>query len=103
MTTGGQLSALGGTMEQLARVLLDVTLRTVRDRTGVTGSFDFRLSWTPDQATPGVTRDAGDPPPDPSGPSIFTALQEQLGLKLRSERGPVEILAIDHVGKPSSN
>lgn len=55
------------------------------DRTGLTGQFDFDLTWAPEQS-PGVT-----------GPSIFTALQEQSGLKLESARGPVEVLVIDQV------
>jgi uncharacterized protein (TIGR03435 family) len=63
--------------------------------------FDFHLEFTPDEATPGIpaSGDAGDPP----GPSIFTALQEQLGLKLESGKGPMELLVIDHVERPSEN
>jgi uncharacterized protein (TIGR03435 family) len=66
----------------------------------LTGLWDFDLTWTPEQATqlaPGA-------PPiaiDPNGPSIFTALQEQLGLKLDSTKGPVDVLVIDHVERPT--
>ena len=59
--------------------------RHVVDRTGLTGVFDFDLTWAADAA------------PDSVGPSIFTALQEQLGLKLESTRGPIDVLVIDHV------
>jgi uncharacterized protein (TIGR03435 family) len=80
--------------------------RTVIDKTGVAGIFDFHLEFTPDGATPFFQGRGGPVPPtsadDPAGPSIFTALQE-LGLKLESAKGPVEFLVIDHVEKPSAN
>ena len=69
--------------------------RTVIDKTGLTGKFDLAFTWTPAHA-PDVT-------PEDSESSIFTALQEQLGLKLRSSKGPVETLVIDHVEMPSEN
>jgi uncharacterized protein (TIGR03435 family) len=67
----------------------------------LTGLFDFHLEFTPDEATPGIqaSGDASDPP----GLSIFAALQEQLGLRLESSKGPVALLVIDHVEKPSEN
>jgi uncharacterized protein (TIGR03435 family) len=67
--------------------------RVVLDKTGITGRFDITLTWTPDTATPSAD----------SGPSIFTALQEQLGLKLESTKAPVEVLVVDHVEMPSAN
>ena len=70
------------------------------DRTGLTGGFDLHLKWAaelPGSAPRPVTMD------DPASLSIFTALKEQLGLKLESAKGPVEILVIDHVEKPSEN
>jgi len=83
--------------------------RPVLDQTGITGSYDFTLKWTPapsessaqaiglpPRADPGA-------PTDSTGPSLFTALQEQLGLKLKPSKGAVDILAIDHVEKPSEN
>jgi uncharacterized protein (TIGR03435 family) len=82
--------------------------RTVVDKTGLTGKYDVKAQWTPDQNQ--LQALAGGAPPgepvpqfDPNGPSIFTALQEQLGLKLESQKGPVDILVIDHVEKPSEN
>ena len=102
MSTGGQLSAEGATIQDFVRVLTDITARPVRDQTGLKGSYNFTLSWTPDQATPGAGGDAH-AQPDPTGSSIFTALQEQLGLKLQSEKGPVDVIVIDHAEKPSEN
>jgi uncharacterized protein (TIGR03435 family) len=63
------------------------------DKTGLAGVFDVELQWTPDQ----VALDAA------GGPSIFGALQEQLGLKLVTQRGPVEVLVVDRVEEPSAN
>jgi uncharacterized protein (TIGR03435 family) len=103
MSVGGQLTARGATMEQFANALTDLTHRTVRNRTGIGGAYDFRLSWTPDEATPGAIGDRGAPAPDPSQGSIFTALTEQLGLKLVSEKGPVDFWVVDHAEKPSEN
>ncbi len=78
------------------------------DKTGMAGRFTFHLEFEPDAALrggPGRGGDAGnpDPPGDPAGPTIFAALQEQLGLKLAPEKGPVEFLVIDHVEKPTQN
>jgi uncharacterized protein (TIGR03435 family) len=79
--------------------------RLVVDRTGLDGLFDLTLRFTPDNV-PGFGPGGppgGLPPIDPSGPSIFTAVQEQLGLKLDSQRGPVEVLVIDRVSMPTEN
>jgi bla regulator protein blaR1 len=76
--------------------------RPVLDRTGLTSRYDFKLEWTPDSA-PTFEAKEGAPAVDSTAPSLFTALQEQLGLKLESTRGPVEILVIDHAEKPSEN
>ena len=78
--------------------------RVVLDRTELTGEYDFTLQWAPENLMLNGTR----PPdnaalPDSSGPSLFTALQEQLGLKLESTKGPVDALVIDHVEHPSEN
>jgi uncharacterized protein (TIGR03435 family) len=90
---GGQGSLTAGSIPiaPLAGRLVSLVNRFVVNRTGLDGVFDFDLSWTPDQAAP----------IDSSGPSIFTALQEQLGLKLESTRGPVEFLVIDSVEQPT--
>jgi uncharacterized protein (TIGR03435 family) len=85
--------------------------RTVLDQTGLKGNYDINLQWTPEPTQgamfkgPEGGKPATDnaPPPESSGPSIFTAIQEQLGLKLESRKGPVEFLVIDHVEKPSEN
>ena len=69
--------------------------RKVIDKTGVSGRFNIELKWNPYDATPAPLND--------SATSIFTALQEQLGLKLESAKGPVEVLVIDSVSKPSEN
>jgi uncharacterized protein (TIGR03435 family) len=93
-------------MARIARELSLFAGRTVQDETGLTGSFDFQLTWTPD---PGESRGdldklkAAGIPLDPTGPSFFSAIQEQLGLKLESKKGQVEILVIDHAERPSEN
>jgi bla regulator protein BlaR1 len=76
--------------------------RSVVDRTGLTGNWDFELTYTPDRLP---FRPPGQDPPafDPNGPSLSTAMQEQLGLKLESIRGPMEVLVIDSVERPSPN
>jgi uncharacterized protein (TIGR03435 family) len=105
----GELSGQGVELEMLTRTLSSQLGRTVIDRTGLKGNFDFKLTWTPDPGQsagpPGGLPAGADapPPPDPNGPSVFTALQEQLGLRLESQKGPVEMLVIDRVEKPSEN
>jgi uncharacterized protein (TIGR03435 family) len=64
--------------------------------TGLKGIFSFRLHWTPESTKP---TDGG----ATDGPSVFTAIQEQLGLRLRAQKSPLEILVIDHAEKPSEN
>ncbi len=77
------------------------------DKAGLKGIYDFELKWSPVPNEGNFTPNANDggvaSPADPSGPMIFTALQEQLGLKLESARGPVEVLVIDSVGRPTEN
>jgi uncharacterized protein (TIGR03435 family) len=82
-------------MDYLAWLLSVYLDRPVIDRTGLTGTWDFTLSWTPDLPTR--------QPDDSVYPGIFEALQKQLGLKLESQRAPVEVLVIDHVEKPAEN
>jgi uncharacterized protein (TIGR03435 family) len=99
-TNGGtnELTGQGVTMAQLARTLSQQELgRVVLDDTGLTGKYDFKLSWAPEN----VAADTNST--DTSGPSIFTAVSEQLGLKLEPQKGPVPILVIDHIEAPSPN
>ena len=105
----GQLTAQAVPMTSLANLLSQQLHRTVIDKTGLTGKYDLELNWTPDQGSDPMFKGTDGSPqradaaPDTSGPSIFTALQEQLGLKLQSAKGPVETLVIDHVEMPSEN
>jgi uncharacterized protein (TIGR03435 family) len=76
--------------------------RPIVDKTGITGRYDFTLTWTPDEtqfSTLGIR--VPPPPADGSGPGLFTAVQEQLGLKLEPSRGPVDVVVIDHVEVPT--
>jgi uncharacterized protein (TIGR03435 family) len=77
--------------------------RTVVNRTGLAGIYDAKMTFAPEQL-PGVPLPPpgapGAPPLDPNAPSIFTAVQEQLGLKLESSRGPVPLLVIDRAEMP---
>jgi len=93
-------------LAQLATGLSPLVGRVVRDRTGLGGYFEFTLRWTPDQIPQGYDRKAaaiGLPPIETDGASIFTALREQLGLRLDSEKGPVEILVVDRAERPVQN
>jgi uncharacterized protein (TIGR03435 family) len=91
-------------------VLSPLVGRTILDKTGLIGSYDYTLKWTPDDTPPpppggplGGPPPGGDPPPDANGPSLFTAIQEQLGLKLEPQKGPVDVIVIDHIEQPSAN
>jgi uncharacterized protein (TIGR03435 family) len=86
----------------LAEELSKETGRDVVDKTGITGRYNLKLQWTPDDsAGPGSTGSAA--APSDSGPSLFTALEEQLGLKLEPAKGPVQVLVVDHVEMHSEN
>ncbi|HWB97931.1 MAG TPA: M56 and DUF3738 domain-containing protein [Bryobacteraceae bacterium] len=119
----GDLAVERGTMEMFAGHLSRVVGRPVLDRTGLTGAYDFELHWTPDPGGadlgkenmaigrtggggpggPGGPAPAPPPAADLSGASIFTAIQEQLGLKLESTKGPVDVLTIERAERPSEN
>jgi uncharacterized protein (TIGR03435 family) len=92
----------GVTLPMLANILEGPAQRLVIDRTGLAGNWDLEVKYTPDrsQLPPGVELPPGI---DPNGPSLFTAIEEQLGLKLRPARGPVEVLVIDRVEQPTEN
>lgn len=91
----------GCSMAQLADNLSGWTRddlgRRIVDHTGLTGRYNFSLNWTPDTSPPSNLLDTG------GGPSIFTAVQEQLGLQLRPEKGPLDTIVIDHVEMPTEN
>lgn len=97
----GQMLAGGVTMADLARNVSNFAGRMTIDKTGLAGAFDFTLEYTPDQLPPEGSLPAGMPPPPANGPSLFTAMQEQLGLKLDSQRGPVDVLVIDAAQQPT--
>src|SRR5262249_20575158 len=98
-TVAGYLSAREVTLEQLANILGRVTNRQVTDRTGLADTFDIDLRYQSDQAV-AIGPDGRGLVLDPGAPSVFTAVQEQLGLKLESTRGPVEVLVIDRIERP---
>jgi uncharacterized protein (TIGR03435 family) len=99
------------TMGRLAQILSSVLKTTILDKTGLVGTYDITLQWTPDASQPSMMGAAGAgpntpdaaAPADTSGATIFTALEEQLGLKLESQKGPVDVIVIDHVEEPSEN
>lgn len=93
------------TMDQLTGSLSGIIGlgHTLVDRTGLSGRFDFTLAWAPEPTTASPPPDASTTPPDPLGPAPVQALRDQLGLKLESVRGPVKILVVDRVERPSEN
>ncbi len=106
LSSGGGSFAIGGrggvrstsgkgiTSAALASTLSSIAGRPVMDKTGLTGKYDYKLEFAPEDSQAD---------PDPAGPSIFTAVQEQLGLKLEPAKGPVDIFVMDHIEKPSGN
>jgi uncharacterized protein (TIGR03435 family) len=95
-------------MNTLATVISRFTGQTVLDMTGLTGSYDLKLEWTPESTpastAPGRGADAGASVDGDSGPSLFAAVEQQLGLKLEVRKGPVEIIVIDHAERvPAQN
>ena len=105
-TGTGLFTAKGVTLAEVARALTQELShelgRVVIDKTGVEGRYDVALKWTPDNGEAGMNSGTEAAGPD-SGPSIFTAIEEQLGLKLESSKGSVQVLVIDHVEMPSEN
>ncbi len=101
----GTVEAANATMPELAVLLSGTVHRTVVDKTGIAGQFRIQMTFVPDETAPSqlLTSNPGAPPSASDGPSIYTAVQEQLGLKLDSAKGPVEVLVIDHAETPSEN
>jgi uncharacterized protein (TIGR03435 family) len=99
------VQADGATLDEFSKTLRMVVGRPVIDKTGISGRFTLRVEFAREGTElAGMRLKGPDPAPDPRGvPEIFTALQEQLGLKLESGRGPVDTLVIDHIEKPSEN
>jgi uncharacterized protein (TIGR03435 family) len=102
----GVLPVANATMGDFAGVMQGAVLdRPVVDQTGLKGRFDFILKWTPDESQFEGLGIKVPPPSDAANapPGLFTAIQEQLGLKLEATKAPVDVLVIDHVEKPSEN
>ena len=108
----GELSSSGTPLDLLTSQLSQRLGRTVVDKTGLQGNYAYTLRWTPDGDEMARIRAAGLPPgapktvesaPNASAPSLATALEEQLGLKLRSETTRVPVLVIDHAEQPAQN
>jgi uncharacterized protein (TIGR03435 family) len=99
-------TARSATMPSLVRMLSRTLGSPVVDKTGLTGKYDYVLQFAPDESVranmssgPG----SGMPPPESDGPSIFTAVQEQLGLKLEARKEAVDVVVIDHMEQPTVN
>jgi uncharacterized protein (TIGR03435 family) len=99
----GSIEAQQCTMARLAQRLTDVLHLPVADLTAVDGNFDFKLQWVPDDGLARSPSVGDKTPAADTGPSIFAALQEQLGLKLESRKVPTEVLVIDRADKASEN
>src|SRR5208283_5130717 len=101
-TAGSRIHVQGSdnTIALLAREIAQQLGRVVVDKTGINARYDLTLRWTPDDRPAPMLNGTPDPnaPPD-----IFTAIQEQLGLKLVSTKGPVSVLVIDHIERPTPN
>jgi uncharacterized protein (TIGR03435 family) len=101
-TNTGRISAGAQPIDRLATQLSQLLQRVVVNRTGLMDVYDFELTYLPERI-PGAAGADAVPPADPNLPSVFTALQEQLGLKLDSNRAPIDMLVIDHVERPTDD
>jgi uncharacterized protein (TIGR03435 family) len=101
----GRIVSSQMSMERLATLLSRFQRATVLDLTGLKGLFEVKLEWTPDDSRPPVNGGAAPAASDvPAGPSIFAALQEQLGLRLEAQKGPLDVVVIDQAEKvPTEN
>ena len=108
----GGMSVRAMDMVAFSSALERIVRRTVNDKTGLQGAFDFDLTYTPDTLEApvgsGITGGpaSGPPPPGPAsqgGPSLFDALRDQLGLRLEGGRAPVDVVVVDHVQPPTEN
>jgi uncharacterized protein (TIGR03435 family) len=97
VTSNTEITAYGVPILTMAEMLENQVQRNVMDKTGLHGNYDFHLKWHNEEDGPASGLG------DVASPSLFTALQEQLGLKLQSSRGPVDTLVVDHVEAPSEN
>ncbi|HUN82774.1 MAG TPA: M56 family metallopeptidase [Terracidiphilus sp.] len=98
----GNFESEGVPLKLFAHQLAFILGHTVQDKTGLTGNYDFKLHFTPEDAPPMGAADNGQPAED-APPPLFTALQEQLGLKLESTKSKVDVIVIDHIEPPTPN
>jgi uncharacterized protein (TIGR03435 family) len=104
ISTGvGSLTLRGMPFSQFTQYLAPYVNRVVIDRTSLDGRYDIDLKWSPEPQQPAPEAASGQPSGDRDRPSFFTAIQEQLGLKLESARGTVEVLVIDTIAHPTPN
>jgi uncharacterized protein (TIGR03435 family) len=101
-TLRGKITGQNIPMETVIKLLSNQLDRLVVDRTGLAGNYDLELEWSPDASRPSADA-AGAAATEPSGPSIFTAVQEQLGLRLEATKAPVDAIVIDALERPSEN
>lgn len=100
--TGITMATQGDPYAGLIAALTQILGETVIDKTGLTGAYEVHLEWTPDMAT-GSDGARNAIPAEDAGPSIFTAVREQLGLELKAAKGPVTMLVVDSAEQPSAN
>ena len=101
----GQISFDGFPMSQAAGMMVGQAGRPVVDRTGLTGNWQFLMTFAQERPVGAPAPPPGEqlPPPDPNAPSFFTALQEQLGLKLESTKAPFDVTVIDSAEHPTDD
>ena len=101
--SGAHMHGRRVSVSELTRALSLALGRIVMDRTGYMELFDVQLQFRPDETTEAMPPPPPGAPDDFANPSILEALQEQLGLRLESTKGPVEIIVVDHIERPSAN